>query len=93
VLAARLLEEKTDITQKITEAFRLIVCRKPVEKELQILTDYYNKQNGNIDSEDINKMLSVGEYPIPKDIDRKNLAALMRVVTTIYNMEETITKS
>jgi hypothetical protein len=93
VLAARLLEEKTDITRKITEAFRLIVCRKPAEKELQILTNYYNKQNGNIDSEDVNKMLSVGEYPVPKDMDRKNLAALMRVVTTIYNMEETITKS
>ncbi len=93
VLAAKLLEEKTDIARKVTEAFRLIVCRKPTEKELQILTDYYNKQNGNIDSEDINKMLSVGEYPVPKDVDRKNLAALMRVVTTIYNMEETITKS
>ncbi len=40
-----------------------------------------------------NKALAVGEYPIPARIDRTKLAAMMRVVTTIYNLEETITKS
>jgi hypothetical protein len=38
-------------------------------------------------------MVSVGEYPLTRNVDRKALASLMRVISTIYNLEETITKS
>jgi len=93
VLAARLLQEKTDSKDKIVKAFRLIVCRKPNEKELSVLTAYYDKELKTIRPEAARKMVSVGEYPITKNIDIKTLAALMRVVSTIYNLEETITKS
>lgn len=39
------------------------------------------------------KTIAIGEYPMTKNLDKKTLAALMRVVTTIYNLEETITKT
>jgi hypothetical protein len=39
------------------------------------------------------KLLSVGEYPLPEKSNKKELASLMRIVNTIYNLEETITKS
>ena len=93
VLAAKLLQEKTDTKTKITEAFRLIVCRKPVEKELEVLTNYYNKEVKTLQEPDAKKALTVGEYPLPKNEDLRQLAAMMRVISTIYNLEETITKS
>jgi hypothetical protein len=93
VLAARLLQNSGAINEKIAGAFRLIVCRKPVEKELAVLTKYYNQQAGTIDEQNAHKMLSVGEYRITGNIDQKKLAAMMRVIAMIYNLEETITKS
>lgn len=93
VLAARLLQEKSTVAAKINKAFRLIVSRSPNEKETAILTSYYDKAVQTLTPASIQKSLSVGEYPVPETIDKAKLTALMRVVTTIYNLEETITKS
>jgi hypothetical protein len=93
VLAAKLLQEKSDAKTKIAEAFRLIVCRKPVEKELEVLTNYYNKEVNTLKEPIAEKAVAVGEYPLPEKVDIKQLAAMMRVISTIYNLEETITKS
>ncbi len=38
-------------------------------------------------------MLTVGEYPLTKNVDKIKHAALMRLISTIYNLEETITKT
>ncbi len=93
VLAARLLQEHSGVNEKISKAFRLIVSRKPNEKETTLLTSYYEKELKKLTKTSVDKTLTVGEYPIPATIDRTKLAALMRVVTTIYNLEETITKT
>jgi hypothetical protein len=95
VLAARLLDDKISPEDRIQKAFRMIVCRKPKEKELNILVDYYKEQLTKLDKEK-NKaveLLNIGEYPLPENADKVTLAAMMRVVSTIYNLEETITKS
>ena len=93
VLAARLLQERSGVNDKISKAFRLIVSRKPSEKEATLLTAYYEKELKKLTKVSVEKSLAVGEYPVPARIDRTKLAALMRVVTTIYNLEETMTKS
>ncbi|MGN6490651.1 MAG: PSD1 and planctomycete cytochrome C domain-containing protein [Agriterribacter sp.] len=93
VLAEKLQSEKTDAKAKLTKAFRLIVCRTPKEKELEILNNYYTKEMGSLQTAEINKTLEVGEYPLGENIDRKAVAAMARVISTIYNLEETITKS
>lgn len=95
VLAAKLLNEKTSADAKIFKAFRLIVCRKPNEKELLLLKAFYTEQLKNLQKDKGNaaKLLAVGEYPMPEKMDKTSLAALMQVVNTIYNLEETITKS
>lgn len=93
VLASRLLEEKSETKDKITKAFRQIVCRKPTDKEVEVLTNYYNKELSRITLAMASKIVAVGEYPITKNVDKKNMAALMRVINTIYNLEETITKT
>ena len=93
VLAAKLLKDNSQTSAKITKAFRLIMCRTPNEKELNILTGYYAGQLKTLHKKDAQKVLAVGEYPIPQDLDKVTLAAMMETVDTIYNLEEAITKT
>jgi hypothetical protein len=93
VLAGKLFQENKNINVAIAKAFRLIVCRNPNDKELAILTNYYSQQESEIKILSAQKMLAIGEYPILENVDKKKLAALMRVIATIYNLEETITKT
>ena len=94
VLAAKLLLENSQPEDKIRKAFRLIVCRNPGEKEIQLLTSYYADQLQIFKERSrAEKVLAVGEYPLPAKINKTALAAMMGVLTTIYNLEETITKT
>ncbi|WP_411274911.1 PSD1 and planctomycete cytochrome C domain-containing protein [Daejeonella sp.] len=93
VLAAQLLKENSQTKDKITKAFRLIVCRKPNEKEITLLTNYYIEGLKTLKTEDAEKLLDVGEYPQAEIKNKKILAAMMQVISTLYNLEETITKS
>ncbi|PWJ58718.1 cytochrome c [Dyadobacter jejuensis] len=93
VLAGRLLQEKSTTEQKITKAFRSIVCRTPTEKELGILQTYYQKQLESIRAPQAQQLVRIGEFPLTKQVDLIQQASLMRVINTIYNLEETITKS
>jgi hypothetical protein len=93
--AQRLLTEQNSVDDKINKAFQTIICRKPSDKEKTILKDYFNEQltlfkNKKLDAE---KTLTIGASPINKQVDLNESAALMKVVSTIYNMEEAITKT
>jgi hypothetical protein len=44
VLAAKILAENNSVDQKIEEAFRLIVCRRPTEKKTAILKKYFEDE-------------------------------------------------
>lgn len=95
VLSQNLMQEKSSTQDKITKAFRRIVCRKPTEKEITILKGYFDEQATLFKQKKLNatKVLAVGEYPQAKIADRATWAALMQVIGTIYNMEEAITKT
>jgi hypothetical protein len=93
VLAARLLIEETPARAKLVKAFRLIVGRKPDEREILLLTNHFEEELKILTRETAEELLDVGEYPIPKNVDRVMLAALMQAVNIIYNLEEAITKS
>ena len=95
VLAQNLLKENSDENKKIEKAFRLIVCRKPSKKEMDVLSDYYGNELTLFSDKtlDAGKALTVGEYPLEKSADKNKLAALMKTISTIYNLEETITKT
>jgi hypothetical protein len=95
VFAQRLSGENSAVDEKIDKAFRTIICRKASNKEKTILTNYFNEQlalfkNSKLDAE---KTLNIGSSPINKTIDLATSAALMKVVSTIYNMDEAITKT
>jgi hypothetical protein len=94
VLAQNLVREQSTIDQKLTKAFRLIICRKPTEKEQKILIDYYTDQLQQFRQKTLSAeaTLAVGEYELDKKLDLHQSAALMKVVSMIYNLEEAIVK-
>ncbi|MBS1917241.1 MAG: PSD1 domain-containing protein [Bacteroidetes bacterium] len=95
VLGERLTAAQGSVADKITKAFRLIVCRRPTDKELKTLQDYYNDQLQEFTEKkfDAQKTLNEGEYVHEKNIDVNSAASFMKTITIIYNLEETITKT
>lgn len=95
VLAQRLLASGISTKECIETAFRSILCRKPGEKEWEILGIYHAEQLQAFKSRklDAAKTLRVGEAPVNRSLDQDASAALMKVIITMYNMEEAIVNS
>ncbi len=95
VLAQRLMAEPGAPEEKIQQAFRLIICRKAAPEETKILDAYFNEQLALFRQNklDAAATLKAGEYPPPDFKDKSVLAALMKTINTIYNLEEAITKT
>jgi hypothetical protein len=96
VLATQLLEDKSLTTEKKIEmAFRKIVIRTPQTKEIEVLLASYTEEQARFkkDPSLARKLLKVGAYPQKETIDPAECAALMHVVSLIYNLDETISKS
>jgi hypothetical protein len=94
VFAERLMLENSSPEEKIEVAFRSIVCRKPSSEELKIFIRYYNEEAeaNKLLPEKAKRFVKAGEYPVADVKDVESLAALMQVIHTIYNLEESITK-
>jgi hypothetical protein len=94
VLAQQLIAEQSATEEKIKKAFRLIICRNASDKEISILKKYYDGQLELFQRNKLNALatLNVGESVLNDKIDLNGSAAMMKVVNTIYNMEEAITK-
>lgn len=94
VLAQKLLTASSAAQENITTAFRRIICRRPTTKELNLLKEYHTEQLQlfNQKRSDAALTLRVGEYPQDKNLDAVQLAALMKTVNLIYNLEEAIVK-
>ncbi|MDN5202015.1 PSD1 and planctomycete cytochrome C domain-containing protein [Fulvivirgaceae bacterium BMA10] len=95
ILAEKLIEENSDTQEKLKKAFRLILCREPKEKETQLLTSYFNEEVNRFSNEKnkAKSFVDVGEFPAKEIKNEIEFSALMQVIHTVYNMEETITKS
>ena len=95
VFAQQLQAENKGLETTLSRAFRSIICRKATQKEMEILKGYYAEQLELFQAKklDAYKTLAVGEFPINKKLNLDESAALMKVVNTIYNLEEAITKS
>jgi hypothetical protein len=95
VFAQSLLKEKSAPEEKITKAFRSIVCRDAKPAELDLLVRYFDEEKARFSQSPgkAKQLIKAGEYPLSDSVDAISLAALMQVVHTIYNMEEAITKS
>ena len=95
VLSTQLTEKHTDPEKAIEEAFKRIVCREMKSKEKSLLLDYFESELEHFQThpEEAEKTLDVGEYPMNSAAVTPKNAALMQVIMSLYNLEETITKS
>jgi hypothetical protein len=95
VFAERLLVKKYGSEEAIRLAFRSIVCREISKKELSQLRNFYTTQQKSLGANPrrAKKILEQGEFPHPKEVNTVDAAALSLTILTIYNLEESITKS
>lgn len=94
VFAERLMRKDLSTKDRIEYAFRSIACRLPKSQELDILLKYYDDEKLRFDGapDAAKKFIGVGEFKHEEIKDVQSLAALMQVIHTIYNMEESITR-
>lgn len=98
--AARALAQKAirvagpDPKKRIAYMFTAMTCRIPTDAELKILCDgfwdrldHYRK---NVN--DAERLVNIGDWPAPANVDPAGLAAYSTVGSTILNLDETITK-
>lgn len=95
VFAQRLQAETGKLEDKIATAFKRIICRDASAKEIEILQAYHAEQLALFQKKQLDalKTLRVGDSPVNRNLNLDESAALMKVVNTIYNMEEAITRT
>jgi hypothetical protein len=81
--------------ERVEWAIRDSLCRKVSSNESQLLVALLNKQRTDYaaDTASAKKLVSVGEYPIPTDMNHTELAAWTSVARAILNLHETITRN
>jgi hypothetical protein len=92
VLASQFSREKGSLEEKLTRAFRRIVCRAPKEKELAMLKKYYEAEQASCvqNPKKVQKLMKIGEYKQDKAAVTGSTAAMMLTIQLIYNLEEAI---
>jgi Protein of unknown function (DUF1553)/Protein of unknown function (DUF1549)/Planctomycete cytochrome C len=95
VFAQNLVSENNTAEKNIEHAFRTIICLRPTRQQLKVLTEYYQQQLEIFTAKKIDAavVLKAGEYEQNEKAEKNSAAALMKVITIIYNMEEAITKT
>lgn len=94
VLAERMMKKGFEEEKTIQQIFKLILCRMPSKKESSMLMDYYTKEEREfaVNLPKASKFLSVGEYPRISKLNESKTAALMQVIHTLYNLDESTNK-
>jgi hypothetical protein len=94
-LAQQLLEKPEKEEARIELAFYCITGRKPVSRELSALAGLFREEQSRYQKQPdlARKLLSAGRYPQAKNADPNTLAALMLTVSTIFNLDEAISKT
>jgi len=94
VLAMELDSKYKDDSKAIQMAFKRILCRDMKSEEEDLLERYFEDQLARFEEnkDQVKPTLEVGEYPIDPAQENARSAALMQVIVSLYNLEETITK-
>jgi hypothetical protein len=95
VLAATLMRHFDGKEMMLQEGFRRIVGRSADQTELTLLVVFLEELMEEMEKNQntAHQLLQIGDSPIPDDLPVHEFAAVMQVIHTIYNMEETLTKS
>jgi hypothetical protein len=98
VFAQRILTEcnTSDVTTRLTWAWRTALARNPRPEELSVLTALYEKHKSEYASDPKSAtalLTTTGEAAAPKSLNPIELAAWTSVSRTILNLHETITRN
>jgi hypothetical protein len=80
--------------ERLTFAYRRVLGRKPSERESKIVLALLGRhlKQYRANKESVDGVLSVGQSPVAKDVDRPALAAWTSVARILLNLHETITR-
>ena len=96
VFAARIIRDGgAPFPEKLAWAFRTALSRKAQPEEVRVVSELYTKHVNEYkcDKQAAQKVVSVGERPVPTDLDIVELAAWSSVARVILNLHETITRN
>lgn len=94
-LATRMLvSEANALEAQLTLGFKASLGRVPRPQELEVLESLYQQELADFKQhpQRAEALLTVGEYPINKTLNREALAAATIVASTMLNMEEFVMK-
>ena len=82
------------LDDRIRYAFRLATAREPAAREVAVLHSTYadNLKEYEQHAAEADKLLKVGESPLPAKVSKPELAAWTTVASMILNLDETVTK-
>ncbi len=87
-------EGGTTTADRVRWAYRRALSRDPKAEESKLLGTLYEKHLAEYskDKDAAQKLVSTGDYPVPKDVDVAELAAWTSVARVLLNLHETITR-
>jgi hypothetical protein len=82
------------VDDRLSKAFRLVMCRRPTRFDLEILRRAYEKQAAMFakDMAGARSLLAVGESKRDETLDVVEHAALSAVCLAILNLDEALTR-
>jgi hypothetical protein len=90
VLAEKFVQDDRSDKEKITDIFRLIVCRTPTSKEFNMLQGYLVKERQEFakNPQRAASFITAGEFKRNEILNKTETAAMMQLIHTIYNLDE-----
>ncbi len=95
VFATRIIREGGEsVADRINWAYQVALSRMPQPKELEIMTNLYEKHQAEYTAhlEAAGALVAVGETPAIEDLEPAELAAWTSIARVILNLHETITR-
>lgn len=90
-LACRLGESYgDDLNTMIKKGYLITLTRNPKEEEIHLMNNLFEEQYAYFRSEPnkLDTYLAIGDYKVPKNLDKTKIAALSVVCNTLLNMDE-----
>jgi hypothetical protein len=92
--AERLMREGASDDERLARAFRTATGRAPGEREMSVLRTLLADQSARYhkNPEAARELMKVGEAPYDAALDLPQLAAWTMIISTLLNLDETVTK-
>jgi hypothetical protein len=93
--AERIMEQTDDIASRIELGFRIVLSRKPTERELETLRTFHGEQLKRFDAapDAANALLGFGEKRSNQKWKASELASMTLVCNILLNMDETTNRN